>query len=452
MKPVLAIAGATGFIGRWFIQEYSDQYDIIALSRGEVENSENDSVEWRKVNLYSLSSTEEALRGADYALYLVHSMQPSSRLNQGSFEDTDLLLADNFARAAEEQDLKQIVFIGGILPKDSEKFSTHLRSRYETEQMLSSRKTPMTAIRASIIIGAGGSSFRIVKKLTDRLPIMACPKWCESPSQPIDIRNMLEIIDRTLGNEELYDKAVEVGSPKIHSYMDLLKITSRKLNKKRIIFSIPFFTLGFSKLWVAKFSDSSTTFVSPLIESLKHDMRVDEAKNPYTDLNYTPIEESVSNALTEKAPPLPKRHYSEKAKNTVRSVQRLSNPAQKSAAWVAEVYPDWLSKTFTFFLKAEKVNEKICFNLFGKTLLELTFVDERSDQKRRLFFITGGLLAKRVNYGWLEFRSVLENRYVIAAIHEFVPRLPWYLYRLSQALIHLVVMRNFGRFLNRQDP
>ena len=450
MKPTLAIAGATGFIGRWFIQEYSDKYKIIALSRGEVQNQEGDNVEWRQVNLYSLSSTSEALEGADYALYLVHSMQPSSRLNQGSFEDTDLLLADNFARAAEERNLKQIVFIGGILPKDSDDFSTHLRSRYETEQMLSSRKTAMTAIRASIIIGAGGSSFRIVRKLTERLPVMACPKWCESPSQPIDIRNMLEIIDRTLGNENLYDKAIEVGSPKIHSYMDLLKITSEKLGKKRWIFSIPFFTLGFSKLWVAKFSDSSTTFVSPLIESLRHDMRMDDSKNPFSDIAYTPIEESVSNALTEEAPPLPKRHYGKKAENTVRSVQRLHNPAQKSAEWVAEVYPDWLSKTFTFFLKAEKNGEKVCFNLLGKTLLELTFVDERSDTKRRLFYITGGVLAKRVNYGWLEFRSVLENRYVIAAIHEYVPRLPWYLYRLSQALIHLVVMKNFGRFLNRQ--
>ncbi|HKK38940.1 MAG TPA: NAD-dependent epimerase/dehydratase family protein, partial [Cryomorphaceae bacterium] len=101
-KTTLAIAGATGFIGKWFIQEYSDKYHVIALSRGEVENSEDDPTEWRKVNLYSLSSTSAALEGADYALYLVHSMQPSSRLNQSSFEDTDLLLADNFARAAEE--------------------------------------------------------------------------------------------------------------------------------------------------------------------------------------------------------------------------------------------------------------------------------------------------------------------------------------------------------------
>lgn len=415
-----------------------------------MQNADDSPAEWRKVNLYSLSSTAAALEGADYALYLVHSMEPSSRLNQGSFEDTDLLLADNFARAAAQQNLRHIVFIGGILPKDSSQFSTHLRSRFETEQTLGSGAVPLTTIRASIIIGAGGSSFDIVRKLTERLPIMACPKWCESPSQPIGIRNMLEIIDRTLGNEALYDRPVEVGAPKIHTYMDLLKITSRQMGKKRLIFSIPFFTLGFSKLWVAKFSDSSTTFVSPLIESLKHQMTVNGENNPFPDLDYTPIEDAIDGALNDEVPPLPKRRYPKSAKNTVRSVQRLPNPAGKSAYWVANIYPEWLSKKFTFFLKAKKQGSRVRFFLFGFVLLELSFVEERSDNNRQLFFITGGLLARRLDYGWLEFRSVLDNRFVIAAIHEFVPRLPWYLYRLSQAVIHLLIMNWFGSFLDRQ--
>ncbi|MFT6054138.1 MAG: hypothetical protein ACJASP_001023, partial [Roseivirga sp.] len=201
MKPTLVIAGASGFIGRWFINQYADKYNIRALSRAEVAPGQETNVQWEKVNLYSLSSTTKALEGADYALYLVHSMAPSSRLNQGTFEDTDLLLADNFARAAEIQNLKQIVFIGGILPKDSSKFSTHLRSRFETEQTLKSRNTPLTAIRAGIIIGPGGSSFDIVQKLTKRLPVMACPEWCKSPSQPIGIQNMLQIIDKTIGED-----------------------------------------------------------------------------------------------------------------------------------------------------------------------------------------------------------------------------------------------------------
>jgi hypothetical protein len=94
--------------------------------------------------------------------------------------------------------LKQVIFMGGILPKDRSKFSRHLRSRYETELTLGSRKTPLTALRAGVIIGQGGSSFRIVEKLIQKLPVMACPKWTKSESQPIDVMDTLQIIDQCI--------------------------------------------------------------------------------------------------------------------------------------------------------------------------------------------------------------------------------------------------------------
>ena len=96
MKQKIVLAGATGFIGRWIIKEFQDDYHIIALSRKKVVTNPNNKILWRSVDLYSMSSTEKALEGADIAIYLVHSMQPSTRLNQGKFEDTDLLLADIF--------------------------------------------------------------------------------------------------------------------------------------------------------------------------------------------------------------------------------------------------------------------------------------------------------------------------------------------------------------------
>jgi uncharacterized protein YbjT (DUF2867 family) len=449
MKSI-AIAGATGFIGRWFIHHYHKKYKIIALSRGAARSEAYPSVEWRTVDLYSLTSTTEALEGADYGLYLVHSMQPSTRLNQGSFEDTDLLLADNFSRAAESCGLKQIVFVGGILPKDTNDYSTHLQSRFETEQTLASRTVPVTAIRAGIIIGAGGSSFDIVKKLVKRLPIMACPQWCKSPSEPIDIDDMLNILNESFGNEEVYHKAIEVGGKTRLSYMAMLKKTSAIMNKKRLIFSIPFFTLGFSKLWVALFSNSSTTFVSPLIESLRHDMKV-KKDQPYSFSSAKcTIDESILKALTEEAPRLNRGLISKEETNTVRSVQRLDNIANRSANWVAKAYPKWLPNFFRYILKAEHEEEFVTFQLFGIQLLRLKYMDDRSDQDRKLFFIVGGKLVKRGDHGWLEFRSVLNNRYIIAAIHEFVPSLPWIVYRNTQALVHLMVMKRFNSFLAQQ--
>ena len=450
-KKKLAIAGASGFIGRWFIETYKNHYDIIALSRKKIENNNND-VEWRTVDLFSISSSSEALKGVDYALYLVHSMQPSTRLNQGSFEDTDLLLADNFSIAAEECKLKQIVYVGGILPKDDKNISMHLRSRYEVEQVLGSRQTPLTAIRAGIIIGPGGSSFNIVQKLVKNLPIMACPSWTKSNNQPVDLITSMAAINEVMGNKNFFHKHIEIGGKEVVTYMKVLQLTAKYMNKKRWIFSIPFFSLGMSKLWVGLFSGSSSNFVSPLIESLRHDMTLKD-DSFMQQLPTFPLSETIIKALDVKIqiPETPIGTIIQKDKNTVRSVQRIANPSKKSSKWVAESYPIWLSKMFGKIIDAEEKGKVIKFKLLGICLLQLEFVENRSDINRQLFYITGGFLTKRTNRGWLEFRSILNGSYIITAIHEFVPRLPWFIYRFTQAKGHLYVMKKFEKHLSKLD-
>ena len=448
IKKTLAVAGATGFIGRWFIETYKHQYNIIALSRKKI-STQNDIVEWRMVDLFSISSSVNALQGVEYALYLVHSMQPSTRLNQGNFEDTDLLLADNFSRAAETCKLKHIVYVGGILPKDDLNISKHLKSRFEVEQVLGSRSTPLTAVRAGIIIGPGGSSFRIVKRLVQNLPIMACPKWTKSKNQPVDLRIALKSIEQIFGDEKFFNLPIEIGGSEIVTYMDILKITAKEMKRKRWIFSIPFFSLGMSKLWVGLFSGSNKNFVSPLIESLRHDMTLKTSISLKNLPSFT-LKETIKRASdsTITIPMAPKGVAQTKDKNTVRSVQRIANPARKTAEWVAQSYPIWLSKIFNKVIEAEEQNNLLKFKLLGLTLLQLEYIKNRSDKNRQLFYITGGYLTKRTNRGWLEFRSILDDNYIITAIHEFVPRLPWVIYKFTQAKAHLLVMKKFEKHLN----
>lgn len=449
MKQNIAIAGATGFIGRWFIDRYKNEFNITALSRKKVANNNQSAVKWKQVDLYSISSTTEALANIDVAIYLVHSMMPSTRLNQGSFEDTDILLADNFSRASEQCNLKQIIYVGGILPKDEYTISKHLQSRYEVEKTLGSRTTPLTSIRAGIIIGPNGSSFRIVQKLVKNLPVMACPEWTKSLNQPIDILDALKIIKSCIGNEKTFNKPLEIGGDQVITYMDLLNITAKKMNKKRLIFSLSFITVGLSKLWVSLITSTSKFLVSPLIESLKHKMTINPENSIGFNINYISVEDSVEKALNskEKIPINPEFVNLKKEKNTVRSVQRIANPSNRSIDFVARIYPIWLKKRFADLLKANYDGKFIKFSFLLIPLLELKVIKSRSDDNRKLFYITGGWLVKRTSLGWLEFRSVLNNEYMIAGIHEYVPSLPWYIYKYTQAKLHLIVMKRFEKFL-----
>ena len=103
-KPLVALAGASGFVGTHLRLRLAEGYRFRALTRSpnimELHGAES-ATQWQYCDLYSLPQVSEALQGCEIGIYLVHSMAPSSRLTQADFEDTDLLLADNFIRAAE---------------------------------------------------------------------------------------------------------------------------------------------------------------------------------------------------------------------------------------------------------------------------------------------------------------------------------------------------------------
>jgi hypothetical protein len=135
---------------------------------------------------------------------------------------------------------------------------------------------------------------------------------------------------------------------------------------------------------------------------------------------------------------------------TVRSVQRLPLPEGKDAQWIKDLYTEWLPRFLAPLIRVDCHEEEVIFSLFNLkwALLKLTFSPDRSDLDRQLLYITGGHLVAPENRGRLEFRTVLNRRFVLAAIHDFSPSLPWFIYKYTQALLHLFVMKSFGRHLS----
>lgn len=397
-----------------------------------------------------------ALKGADYAVYLVHSMLPSARLTQGDFEDFDLICADNFARAARENGIKHIVYLGGILP-DGDGASRHLESRHEVEHALGAYDTPVTSLRAGMIVGPNGSSTAIVVRLVQKLPVLACPAWTRERTQPIALQDILGLIAFALGNKSLYGHTFDVGGPDIMTYKGMMERTANLLHLKRRFFDIPAVPAAISSGWVSLFTGAPMELVRPLVESLEHSMVAhDNDLIEQSGLTLTPFEASMREAvefeLSQKVEPVAfdKRGTSRQVDKLVRSVQRLPLPAGKNAAWVADEYARWLPDFLSPLLDAQREDDITRFfvNGIAKPLLELKLADV-SATDRQLFWIVGGLLADSHTRARLEFREVLGGKAVIAAIHDFEPRLPWYIYRYTQALAHLFVMHGFAEHLRK---
>ncbi|PSC77088.1 NmrA family protein, partial [Mammaliicoccus sciuri] len=111
---------------------------------------------------------------------------------------------------------------------------------------------------------------------------------------------------------------------------------------------------------------------------------------------------------------------------------------------VANDYKEWLNDLNNKIISTEYINGRYMISLFPikNPILILEKSDSRSDVNRQLLYITGGGFSKNKNKGRarMEFRRVLNKNECIVAIHEYEPTLPWIIYKLTQARIHLYVM------------
>ncbi|MBS2967672.1 NAD(P)H-binding protein [Metabacillus sp. KIGAM252] len=456
-REKIALTGASGYIGNNLLQKLTGYSDVIALSRNGDDRENSEHVEWRSCDLYSLDSAEKGLEGADYAVYLVHSMMPSAKLTQAKFEDMDLILADNFARAAKKNGVKQIIYMSGIIPQDTEELSRHLKSRLEVEKVLGAYGTPVTTIRAGLIVGPKGSSFPILTKLVKRLPAMLLPKWTRTKTHPIALKDVLTALKTSIGNKRLSGKSIDVGGPEVMSYKEMMQQTAEVMGRSTRTMDVPFMTVTLSRLWVSLITQSPKDIAYPLIESLKHPM-VAQEENMDDEISYgqTPFKEAAQFALEEEKKEEEKKSKSSSSKKSdvsdVRSVQRILLPEGKDADWAGDYYMKWLAGLARPFLKVESDANRVSrFSLAGwkKPIMELTYAPDRSSSNRALYRITGGTFSKMTegSKGRIEFRQIPGTQECIIAIHEYQPSLPWLIYRLTQANVHIAVMYLYKRHL-----
>lgn len=451
-RPVVVVGGGSGFIGHALGAKLSERFEVIGASRSERKPDEHFS-EWRKGDLFNLREAEEILRGARFAVYLVHSMLPSARLTQASFEDLDLICADNFARAARRAGVEQIIYLGGLVP-DTSDLSPHLASRLEVEKTLGRYGVPVTTLRAGLVIGGGGSSFEILTRLVQRLPAMVVPKWTLTRMQPIAVDDVIALLSFVVGRRECYGETYDVGAPEALDYRTLMAMCAEILGLERSMVPVPIFTPRLSRLWVSLVTGAPKALVAPLVESLRHEMVARDLRlAELAGLQPTPVRSAMEKALATAERKPAKRPRAEKrrrAPSLVRSVQRMRLPEGRDAESAAHEYMRWLPAALRGFVRAEVDENRDCrFTLFliGLPLLVLTYAPNRSTPDRQLFFVTGGVLSRGEQRGRFELRQVLDGRTLMTAIHDFGPRLPWFVYLWSQARFHAWVMAAFGRHL-----
>ena len=207
---------------------------------------------------------EKAMTGVDSVIYLIHSMKSRGR----DFEELDRRIAESVGRMAQRTGVSRIVYLGGLGRRD-ETQSQHLRSRHRVADTLRQSGIPITELRAAVIVGAGSTSFEMIKSLVSRLPVMICPRWVNVRTQPIAIGDVLKYLLGSLENADTAGQSIDIGGADILSYRDMMVAVSRRLGLRRLIIPVPVLTPWLSSHWVNLVTPITASLARALIESVR---------------------------------------------------------------------------------------------------------------------------------------------------------------------------------------
>ena len=279
--------------------------------------------------------------------------------------------------------------------------------------------------------------------------------------QPIGLEDLVTLIRQSLiesGPSGCHD----VGTKEVMTYRELMERVAQQMSLPRKFIYSPIGNTFLSSLGVQILTGKPISLIQPLLESLRHNMI---AKNTHFQnrvlshtMTFSEAFKMANDLHRPKTSPIERQKEARKLKNdsAVRSVQRMTTPAGKDAFWLAKEYLRWLPKAFRFLIRAEYIEGMISRMYLKGTnllLLELSFQPKRSSINRALYTISDGILVRKgtLGKGTFEFRLMLDSPVLLTAIHDFQPQLPWYVYTLTQAKVHHLVMMRFARHLKKLE-
>jgi uncharacterized protein YbjT (DUF2867 family) len=268
MASVL-ILGATGYIGRHLVPvllQRGHRIRCLVRHRQKIPARDWQTVDVVEGDILQPGALSAAFRDIDVVYYLVHSMGSGVKI----FADLDRQAALNATEAAAAAGIKRVIYLGGLGKKDIAQ-SLHLRSRHEVGDILRSGSVPVTEFRAAVIIGAGSTSFEMIHHLTNRLPVMICPRWVYARTQPIGIDDVLRYLADSLDVAETAGKVLDIGGPDVITYRDMMLLVARILGLRRYLLQVPVLTPRLSSYWVNLVTPIRASVARALIDSLRHD-------------------------------------------------------------------------------------------------------------------------------------------------------------------------------------
>jgi len=261
------VTGASGYVGRQLAAKLvAEGHQVTCMVRDLARASAGTPAPCRLVEADVLhpETLAAALDGIEVAYYLIHSMAE----REHGFDERDRRAAYNFALAAKRAGVRRVIYLGGLAAAGAP-VSEHLKSRHETGAVLRKFGPPLLEFRAGIIVGNGGTSFEIIRCLTERLPVMICPRWVTKRTQPIAFDDVLDYLVAALQITGCVEQPIEIGGATVETFRSMMLGYARRRSLKRWLIRVPVLTPRVSSYWLDLVTPFSPAVSRPLIEGMR---------------------------------------------------------------------------------------------------------------------------------------------------------------------------------------
>ena len=232
------IFGGTGFVGSNFAQKLSPLATEIVVITRDIERNKSlkmiPNLQLVPASISDSKTIRDILKNTEIVVNTIGILNEFDQIN--TFENIHFKFLQRLSQEIKANNIKRFLHISSLNAK-IDQMSDYLHTKGKAEDFILNEMSSFcntTIFRPSIVFGEEDSFFNKFAKLLKFIPIfpLACPY---ARFQPIYVGDLTDFMISCISNIETYNKKIDTVGPKIYTFSELIKLTTKTMGIRRVI-------------------------------------------------------------------------------------------------------------------------------------------------------------------------------------------------------------------------